>query len=1010
MIFKRGVPMKTRKKTITAVFCVLLIFLAFVTLTTPQLPLIAQNTQKSYAGQTVKNTYDPTIILNGFNYTYTSFKTNETAWVVIEDNDNGTEAYYNVTWTSGGLNRSIAMSFNTSNVETFFNGVELYIKRAASTPIPDLTVELWEGVQNGTNWVPGSKVITRNYTYGNFTPTGSWVRLLNETSQKLNESQVYFIVLHLSNYTNSGNHYYSWRCTNDTGGNTDNTDEGFAGFCLFSTIDDLNDTSKWSAEPYDFWMNVSLTTYKKTKVLRFPAGWDLNNLKLAVSAGIDSDTSVSGSVTGQIASPSGVLYVNISNLTGESDPGDLIYMFLINFTAWEPVSYWYVVEDSWNTAGWAHTAGQMMEAQRFTLTDTSENLTIGIVIRNNGMNVDLVAEIRNATQDAQGRHYPRSTIASSITIPSSSVSSSFSELLLNFTGTFTSGEYFLVLHTAGWAGETNGTSFYDWASYTDPDSPPPDAGFELWTVDNGTNWNQDDVRDPYGNRYWHYLRFQTSYPPSIRDLDLKVEGKPVGDDGVWNSTVWKLIPTNQGNVSFSVTTKSGTSIRYSADFTVWYLNFTSNTTWEVYVNDQQAENMTQGFYYMEYTNPAQDLGYNKSQGNITLVFKVNTTSVWTVENITLFYLATLQKTYNKNMISEVVLETNYTHNSNVSVTLDQTSMYIDYSNSSLMGETVYINGTQAQGNWTDTEQTEGRRLTVLKNAFKPSPVGTDLTENEIMNCTVYFLTTVNVTLTSLVCSSDSQGTLNIANVTDAPSVLNVTLIYPNGTTALITGQSTTPDNKTWNASFTPSSTGRYFAIIRTNSSRGVTATRIMNSTRQSFYAFTVYQLGVGLVEPAPGEQLVVGVPSNLQIWVRYLPYNASETPQVNVTSLKVYLNGTETTSTPNYNSTTGLWKLPITPSRVGTLKITLNVTDNASRTHTENFTIQVVPPTPQSPIPILSALTVNAAISVFDTNTIARITSAALWLLILALIVARAFYPDTLDKIHRTLLRAFRKP
>ncbi|MEX2704591.1 MAG: hypothetical protein Q6352_004925, partial [Candidatus Freyrarchaeum guaymaensis] len=61
--------MKTRKKTITAVFCVLLIFLAFVTLTTPQLPLIAQNTQKSYAGQTVKNTYDPTIILNGFNYT-----------------------------------------------------------------------------------------------------------------------------------------------------------------------------------------------------------------------------------------------------------------------------------------------------------------------------------------------------------------------------------------------------------------------------------------------------------------------------------------------------------------------------------------------------------------------------------------------------------------------------------------------------------------------------------------------------------------------------------------------------------------------------------------------------------------------------------------------------------------------------------------------------------------------------------------------------------------------------
>ncbi|MHA1645113.1 MAG: hypothetical protein ACTSV0_08785, partial [Candidatus Freyarchaeota archaeon] len=981
---------------------------AFVTLTTPQPPLIAQNTQKSYAGQTVKNTYDPTIILNGFNYTCTNFSTSETAWRVIEDNDNGVPAYCNVTWTPSDSNRSIAMSFNTSNVETFFNGVELYIKRVDGTSIPDLTVELWEGVKYGTNWVPGSMSITHSYSCGSFSTSGGWVRLLNENPhQELKESHVYFIVLRLSNPTDGGN-YYNWRYTNDTGGNTDGVDEGFASFCLFNTPDDLDDESKWSLEPYDFWMKVNLTTYKKTEELQFPAGWDLNNLKLAVSAGIDLDDSVNGSVTGQIANSSSALYLNMSDLTGESDPGDLIYMFLINFTGWKPVSYWYVVESSWNTAGWAHTAGHMMEAQRFTLTNTSENLTIGIVIRNNGMNVDLVAEIRNAIQDDQERYYPSSTIASSITIPHSSVSSSFSELLLNFTGTFTSGEYFLVLHTAGWEGKTNGTSFYDWASYTDPDSPPPDAGFELWTVDNGTSWNQDDVRDPYGNRYWHYLRFQTSYPPSIRDLDLKVEGKPVGDDGVWNSTVWKLIPPNQGNVSFNVTTKSGTSIRYNANFTVWYLNFTSNTTWEVYVNDQKAKPKPQGFYYMEYTDPAQDLGYNKSQGNITLVFKVNTTSGWADENITLFYLATLQKTYNESMTSEVVLETNYTHSSDVSVTLDQTSMYIDYGNSSLMVETVYINETRAQGNWVDTEQTEGRGLIVLKNAFK-SLVGTDLTEKETMNCTVYFLTTVNVALTSLVCLGDSQGTLNITNVTDAPSVLNVILIYPNGTTTLITGQNTTLENKTWNASFTPPSTGRYFAIIRTNSSRGVAATRVMNSTRQSFYAFTVYQLGVGLVESAPGGQLVVGVPSNLQIWVRYLPYDASETPQVNVTSLKVYLNGTET-GTPNYNSTTGLWKLQITPSRVGTLRITLSVTDDANRTRTENFTIRVVPPTPQSPIPILSALTVNAAISVFNMNTIARITGAALWLLILALLVARAFYPDTLDKIHRTLLRAFRKP
>jgi len=435
--------MKTRKKTITVVFCVLLIFLAFVTLTTPQLPLVVQNTQKSYAGQTVKNTYDPTIILNGFNYTCTNFSTSETAWVVIEDN--GTEAYYNVTWvnTSGGLNRSIAMSFNTSaNVKTRFNGVELFLRYVNNTPnIPDLMVELREGVQNDSNWVPGSNVIvSKNYPYSRFSDTGSWVRVLNESSHELNENQVYFIVLYLNSSTTNGI-YYDWRYTNDSGGNTDNEDEGVASFCLFNTTDDLNNNSRWSLEPYDFWMNVSLTTYRNEE-LQFPARWDLNNLKLAVAADIDFG-SVDRSVRGRIANSSSVLPLNI--------PGDLIYMFLINFTGWEPVSYWYVVEDSWNTAGWAHTAGKMMEAQRFTLTNTSENLTIGIVIRNNGMSDNLVAEIRNATLDDQGRYYPNETVVSNVTVPYSSVSSSFSELLLNFTGTFTPGEYFLVLHTAGWA-------------------------------------------------------------------------------------------------------------------------------------------------------------------------------------------------------------------------------------------------------------------------------------------------------------------------------------------------------------------------------------------------------------------------------------------------------------------------------------------------------------------------------------------------------------------------------
>ncbi|MGQ9719740.1 MAG: hypothetical protein ACUVXA_00255 [Candidatus Jordarchaeum sp.] len=1007
--------MRHKKKAAVALtFCILFICTIFLISTT--LPIISTfpKSPEALSFQSKDTSIDPTIQINGIYYNLTWFQITETVIDIIEGNLTGPPGQYlKISWNDNS-NRSVAMSFNTT-VTTYFNGIQLWIGYN-NTP-PDLRVELRNGTKIGTQWVPnnetGSILLSQNYTYGNFTSGGGWATLLNDTIIELNSNWTYFILLML-NETTSGDatKYYSWGCTSDpvNGDNGDNGDNGIALLLEFSDVEEINDTSYWLNKKVDFdcWMMLNFTKLQHTLTLQLPANWTLNRLWVDVfnSTG-NIGYSTSGSAEGNITAGIGSFTVNVSN-------GDRMYLAVITFTDIKPVSWLNIIEDTRNSDGYARTVGNMSEAQRFILPHDSENLTIQILIRNTGLTENLTAEIRNATYNSLiGAYKPSDEPVVSLEIPYQDITSNYEWLTLNFTGYFSEGNYFLVIHTKDWAGNPSSSRFYDWASHSTAYEIPPPEGYEVWTsADNHSDWNWDDVRDPYGNRYWHCMKVISYNSTDTENIDIWINNKlagVMGNNRVWNDTVWiPILATNDYNYTFSL--KCSKDITYNLSYDLYYYNYSNglNNNIRFYVNDFAMTNSTQGYWYQSLTSS--QAKYNVSTGMTTLIFKALdiTSGKWTSATINASISAIMSYTENRNMTSDTLFTFIYNHQSNATISLSQESMYIDYSTVNVTAvDKVYLNSTSLlSGNWTD--DTTADRITILKNAFNETPIGQEISGGEIVNVTMQFYSSVNVT-PPIIPYINEEVTLNITNVLDKPASLNVTIINPNGTIRNLLGN--TNDNQNWNVTFEPQEVGKYIVSVKTQSEGREIITREIGSqaVEKYYYTFNVYQLGAGLIEPDvnTNKTLTVGTPFKLLIWIRYVPYTA-ETPQVNVTRLEVLLNNVPTTNNATYNNNTGYWELLITSSelsQLGPLNITLNITDNADRNLEKSFTVQVVPPTLPSPISMLSPLTANAAISSINLDSMSRIITIIFVLLICSLIFMRIFYPDTLIKIHKTLLR-----
>ncbi|MEM2145985.1 MAG: hypothetical protein QW279_11535, partial [Candidatus Jordarchaeaceae archaeon] len=137
---------RKKKAAMALIICTLFLFtVLFMTNTTIPVTSQLSTGQKTDYLQMKNALNDPIFQINGRYYNITWFQIqNETVNVTIEGNLTGPpETNLTISWNS--LNSSVAMPFTTSNVTTYFNGIQLWISYISEDSLPALRVELRNG-------------------------------------------------------------------------------------------------------------------------------------------------------------------------------------------------------------------------------------------------------------------------------------------------------------------------------------------------------------------------------------------------------------------------------------------------------------------------------------------------------------------------------------------------------------------------------------------------------------------------------------------------------------------------------------------------------------------------------------------------------------------------------------------------------------------------------------------------------------------------------------------------
>ena len=912
-------PLKGLKVAVAGLICVMM-FTAILYLTLSSGNGLFFPLQEDRNGEMVKlkngGTVNPELTLSGYWINHSWFFTGETMELVLEDDFTNPET---VNITRNSTNQSVAMSFNVSSlgdVEIDFTGVKLYVWRNGTDHI-NLTVQLRNAALHDGRLVPNATLLQKWYSYDTFSTTPGWVTLLNESPYTLNVSDTYegifFIVLFMNESSDTS--WYVWNATRDEGG----VNSGIVSFNTYTSLDDLNNVSMWdSSDGYDCWMNVTLMTYPGLS-FEFPVGWELDSLTVDIA----NDTSL-GSVSYELTGQNGSFTFNVS--------GDRVYSANFSFGNVSPEAVWHVLEGEMNSGGYARCVGSMGEAQMFLLGRMADGVNISIPVANFGAEVDLVAELRNATL-IDGRWVPGSEVLRSVKISRTSVGASYSWITINFTVQLSPGRYFLVLHTDGWQPSSG---YYDWGSHVEGlNEGPPDEGYELWTLNKGESW-VTDVRDPYGNRYWHCMKIAPDYPEwdVLKELMVTVDGALLRKDGTWNGSVWLSVPSS-GEVTVPVSAIAAQT--YDVNCTARYVNYTGNlSSYSLYINDTMITSMIGGGYTVTYSGSS--IGYNKTEGKVHLVVKLNDGSDWVSENLTVFAFAKLSF-HGSPTISGASIEYDYTHNG-TEVSFEQECFSLIYP-ADYTVKKVEVNGSDEQ-NWLDRAVNESaRELIILKN----ESIG-ELGDGDKLELNVTLLPELNVTHGFGYVGEKLNVT--VGNLLDLPDNVNVTVIYPNGTANYFSGSPSPTYN--FSFSFTPYATGKYILKASTESEA---ASYSRNFTSGRTYIFYVHELTAYFIIPTQ-ENWTSGRTYTVSIWVGYTP--SLDSKEFNGT-VNLMVNGT--VQEVSYNSNTGFYTSSITPRGPGKLNLTVTATDNEGHVmQPKCIIVNISPPeTPSS----TSFLTVNLA-------------------------------------------------
>ncbi|MEM4678809.1 MAG: hypothetical protein QXP17_00725 [Candidatus Jordarchaeales archaeon] len=959
--------MKAKKVVAATLTLLVSLFMIQVLLSVSVFPLFpnlqSDNTRLVAPTLIGKSPVSAEVTLSAYWINFSSFSTSKPVTLMLEENLYGNE-YLSVN-CSASSNQSVAMSFNISSVgglKVNFTGVSLYLWRDGEGEAVGLVVQLRNATLRDGLPVPNVTLIEKSYSSTMVPSSPGWVTFLNESPVTLNVSDtcdgIFFIVVYAN--TTSETHF-GWNVTADSYG-----DAGFAFVNNFMSFDDLNDVSKWELVNYDCWMNISLMVYDGFK-FNLPPGWDLDYLCLDICEGVTL-----GSASGILDMLNGSFSVDV--------PGNRVYSASFSLSNIKPGLVWTTLEDRMNSGGYARINGSMGEAQMFLLRKAVNRISISVPLANFGMNVNLTAELRNATLD--GNRWVPGTIIESIDVPPSLISSNYSWVTLNFTSSLSAGAYFLVLHVKDWLPSTNG-GYYDWGSHMEgTNEGVPEFGYEIWTTDGGASWVLD-ARDPYGNRYWHCMKIAPDYTSwrALNDLLLLVNGTPVRNDLSWNSSLW-LAPVN-GSVTISVT--AITQLNYSVSYIVHYVNYTGNLSgYTLYLNGTKLTSMIGNGYTKSFTTD--EISYDKSEGEVSFLVELKDTSGWVEKSLIVFAFAKLSLKDVALFDTSKILY-NYTHNGST-IFPEQSFIKLDYP-AKYAVKNVVLNSSPSE-DWLDFSLNETTRsLLVLKGENIPL-----LADGSKLDLEISLLPELSVTHDF--SHVGRELAIVVGNFLDNPETVIATIVLPNGSKRDF--QAAPSGNFTFTFNFTPTDAGKY--ILRIVSYDGtIHHERRFSPTGETTYIFRVYKLTAAIIQP--NEKLTLGKTHTIKVWVGYSPPSS---PKNFSGDISIIVNGT-TLLEPQKSEEENVYVAYITPTYTGVLNITIKATDDYGENVTFSLLLEVVPPEGVN-IYALSPPILQAILRHYELNQ--SCTQLSTMLLLTTIILTILFYlkPEFVEKYLKYIRHA----
>jgi hypothetical protein len=701
--------------------------------------------------------------------------------------------------------------------------------------------------------------------------------------------------------------------------------------------------------------------------LPYPTNWNASALGLTFFNGtvtkaiFTNATIVQEHVTTSLGGQLG--YQETFNLGTHIPANSTVYQAQINITGFRigEASAWITGRASTNST-YPPIDGNIGLAQSFLIANHATNLTLLVELqRFLGTGTNITIEVRSSTFDNKVGSLVKSVTFPSTMINTGRTATTFSIPNVNLQP----GSYFIVLHTQGWASSGGG-----YLTSTALSHSQSNISFGWLTYNRGVNW--ENTVNITGSTYYfggfklNVRPVPTSAYPS--EVNLRINNIAVGDNLVWNQTMWTSI--------------SPYAIRFTSEYPlpslnftykVWYINFGANNLfpsgYKIKISDMNMHNIVNttpsvvsgnfaDMYATLDTRALQKPGVLNStpwtiKFNVKLVNSTNfprNGSLSVVAWVQLFNITTgLSLTGPDSLRLQFI----YTHSDVSNVTLSESSVIV----APIFSQTdnVYLNGSRlARTSWLYNAAT--KLITIYRDGFSYLPQFT-LANGQTINCTLLFFNnftaTASASITGHLSDTTPTATIEVVNsssLIDLEGLTGVNVTITNTSGVIISNTAFPWNGSSYVYQLSVTGEGVYGIKVISLDASGYVATRWIGAVSVNDYSLEVSTLSLNPSTILAGNQ-------NLTI-SGTISYNGQPTFLFNGTvkvTIEVVNTGQLTQLAATWNSTTksyrAIYQAPVLNFNT-LLNIHVSATDSKGRIST-NSTYTYVAGTTSPPAPTL---------------------------------------------------------